>query len=134
MDINKYNKEALKGKNLAEARKELNKMLDMEDQRDVLREIAALQIPELTFHSFNKLKDQVSEKDVPMLVEVLETMKPPFFGGEEVVAFNRTVEDMIATLENKTNISRTPEEKTHPFKKEKYLNRVKDWVKKNKGK
>jgi hypothetical protein len=117
--------------NVKAAKEEVGKMLSKESKEDVLKEIGDSNSMELLFHAYSAIKNDLGKSDVNLLLEVLQKMKRPILGGEEIAAYKRTRRDISAKIESITQINRSPQEIEIPENLDSFISKVKEWIKTN---
>lgn len=125
--MKQYNIKALKSPNLQEAKDEIDKMIANENRRETLNEVTHLNSPELVHHAVLRLTNEMDESDVPALVNVLENLKLPMHGGEEVASYFRVKKEISEKIEKLTDVKRSESEMKDSAVLSEFLAKTKDW-------
>lgn len=128
MNSNKKYMDFLRSGNLRAAKDEVDNKLAHENRADVLKEMANTESMELLFHAFSSIKkSKLGKSDIPYLIDVLENMKKPFIGGEEIAAYNRIRRDISKTIEEISNVKVSENEMQNPERLDSFIAEVKKW-------
>lgn len=96
--------------NLGAAKSELQEMLKNNDYVEPLQSAADTNSPELIFFAFQKVKNSLQPKDMPLLKSILEKDFSTMIHGEDVVAARRVKNEVSEKVEQLTGISRDLDE------------------------
>ncbi|MEM9544885.1 MAG: hypothetical protein AAGA77_02880 [Bacteroidota bacterium] len=138
--MKKYSKNTLKKNEINKAKGEFKELIDAKSTSDSLKLIKKagedlkedkLKSFELTNQGIDNVLDSIKEENIPDLIEMLEQIEYPMFGGEERAIYFNMVNKIADKICSLTDIEGIGKGAFNPEDLNKLLNSAKDWCEKH---